>query len=225
VKQIEFTIANQQIVVTKPLDVLADETINYVKCKFAFTTSDWDGTVRVALFKNQSFNLTGEALIDSDGYCDIPQYVLSKPGVIAVTVYGVINSPVTYKITTETCMAMKQTDAVSNSKTIPIPAPSAYEEYIRCVERSAKTVIIAKDKLANVVVNAHIDPAATEVRVVKTETDTELKLDFYFPPMGGGSSDHSQLSNRGIANQHPQSSITGLSETLVVISDEEINAL
>lgn len=96
---LNFTVENQSL--SKKNDFFNVEgTVGYLYAQFDFLTDDWNGTVKKAIFKNKLVGSKGVLL--NDDKCAVPPEVLTKNGLIEVSVEG--TSGENYKITTNSAM-------------------------------------------------------------------------------------------------------------------------
>ena len=111
--------------------LLIEDTINMIKCQFQFRTSDWENTIKTAVFvkgyatQSISSDDVVVVLLDENNECNIPYEVLEDSGTFSVGVWGergssrIVSNWMYYRVT-DGCFAEG-----SSSLT---PTPSVYEQ-------------------------------------------------------------------------------------------------
>jgi len=106
-----------------------------------------------------------------------------------------------------------------DASTVVPATPSAYTQWLSAIQEIADDAETAKEAIEDMTATASVDSGtgSPSVVVTKSTVSGHENLDFAFHNLGcggGGTSDHTQLSNRDAVNQHPISAITDLQSTL-----------
>lgn len=82
---LEFAVKNQQLTLITPNAVIVADSQDYLKARFKFT-SDWDETVKIALFSRDETNI--RAMLDENNIVTVPYQVLAGEGKFDISVFG-----------------------------------------------------------------------------------------------------------------------------------------
>lgn len=113
---------------------------NYIECKFAFLTSDWDGTDRMAIFKNAKTGEPYEVMLENDT-CTIPWEVLTTSGNVNISVYGTKG---TYRITS-TIVSFTLGKTLFGGIKGKQPSLTVYEQLLNRLHKKADNIKIDEE--------------------------------------------------------------------------------
>lgn len=82
---LEFAVKNQHLTLITPNAVIVADSQDYLKARFKFT-SDWDETVKIALFSRGETNV--RAMLDENNIVTVPYQVLAGEGKFDISVFG-----------------------------------------------------------------------------------------------------------------------------------------
>lgn len=127
---------------SKVRDSLAVEgTINALKCGFQFRTSDWDNTIKTAVFvRGRVIPSTTNAdttyvMLDENNECDVPAEILAKDGMFSVGVFGIRDD---YRIVSN-WMCYRIADGCYADGSTPIdPNSTIYEQIISMLNNKSE---------------------------------------------------------------------------------------
>ena len=117
-----FNITNQMLTCNKDFSTVED-AVKYVRCKFDFCTSDWDGCEKIAYFVNTKSKASSEQILVNDE-CYLPVAVISDEGHIEMAVHGIRGD---YKVTTNV-YEFYNYRTLNNSEITPEPDLTTYEK-------------------------------------------------------------------------------------------------
>ena len=115
---------------------------NYIECKFAFLTSDWDGTDRTAVFKNAKTGDPYEVMLENDT-CTVPWEVLTTNGSVNISVYGTKGEE-GYRITT-TIVSFSVSKTLFGGVKGKQPSLTVYEQLLNRMHKKADNIQIDED--------------------------------------------------------------------------------
>lgn len=126
---------------TKVREVMITEgTINALKCKIEFRTSDWDDTIKTAVFvRGRATPSTPKEmmklmLLDEDNECNVPSEILNDSNIFSVGVFGISDN---YRMTSN-WMYYQITDGSFVDIGIPFePTPSIYEQVLLALKHKS----------------------------------------------------------------------------------------
>lgn len=115
---------------------------NYIECKFAFLTSDWDGTDRTAIFKNAKTGDPYEVMLENDA-CTVPWEVLTTNGSVNISVYGTKGEE-GYRITT-TIVSFSVAKTLFGGIKGKQPSLTVYEQLLNRLHKKADNIGIDEE--------------------------------------------------------------------------------
>lgn len=184
IKILSYAVTGQRIETTETAMLVAG-TVNIYTARFAFG-AEWDGLQRTAVFAVDG--ITREQMLEDDA-CTVPWEVLVAGNRLRVGVYGT-KADGTRLPTIWTERRLYINPGAGPTQEAADPSPTLVEQLLGRIGDPANLKTEDKSSLV---------AAINEVQ----ETGG-----------GGGTSDHSKLTNRDAANQHPMSAITGLEAAL-----------
>lgn len=130
-----FRVENQNLTSDTSIKLISD-SMNYIRAKFNFVSSDWDNvTTRLALFQHNDVE-TGESgfyfqILDKNDRCYIPYECLTA-GKLLVSIVGYINTAEKYvRITTTSAVfTIEQSGYISDAEEALEPSESIYEQIL-----------------------------------------------------------------------------------------------
>lgn len=166
---LEFNITGQSI---KRIDRFspATDSVDYLMAKFNFSTTDWDGKTKKALFRSGSVSY--EAAINASGVCKVPFEVLIAPenkfaafsgGCIKIFV-SVVGTSGTIQIPTNECRVEISTSGLTETINGADPTPNVYEQFV--------TTIQADNDITVAEIKADNDETAAEVEALTERAET-----------------------------------------------------
>ena len=143
---LEFYIKNQMMKRIDKFDPATD-SLRYLKAKFTFASSDWNGYTKVALFKAN--NTSYSVAIDEDNTCTVPHEVLQATEnsysklngnntKVYVTVYG--TKSFTRITTNELLVQIKPSGFTSDSANSEEPTPNVYNQFVEQFQTASQEV-------------------------------------------------------------------------------------
>lgn len=143
---------------------VTEDSINSVRCKFEFRTSDWDKTFKTAMFvagEAKPFTPSDEIIpmtLDENNECDVPFEVL-KDGTFSVGVFGVadngrIVSNWTYHRIADGCFA----EGAESLK----PTPSVYEQILATIKNHTHDGYITEEEI-NEIIKENVSQSISEI--------------------------------------------------------------
>lgn len=164
-KNAKIILAVNNTKLTKVRDtLLVEDNINSIKCQFIFRTSDWDNTIKTAMFarghvfSNDNIEPT-PMILDKNNECNIPHEVLADNGMFSVGIWGtsedyrIVSNWMHYRIA-DGCFAEG-----GNSMT---PTQSVYEQILSTIKSHEHTGYILKDE-ASVFIEEKVSQTIEEV--------------------------------------------------------------
>lgn len=136
---IDLSVKNQKLIKESEISSV-EMSQDYIQCKFAFLTSDWDNTDRTAVFKNSKTGKLYETMLEDD-QCIVPWEVLTNNGSVGISVYGTNG---TYRITsTIVSFSVEKTlfGGVKNKE----PSLTVYEQLINRLHEKADGMELDED--------------------------------------------------------------------------------
>ena len=176
---IEFNVRHQMISRVDDFRP-AEKSSKYLIAKFNFNTSDWDNTVKTAIFKNKAQKKEYKVIL-IDGQCEVPWESISEEGKCEVSVYGVNEK---YRITTN-IGTFKIYPTLSGGSKIKDLTPSLYEQLLEKIINISKDILVddemsisSKNPVQNKVVTEKINQLDEEVTTIKRNIgDVEILLE------------------------------------------------
>ena len=111
-KTLNFIVNGQNLTKKDKFETVS-MTAGYLEAKFEFSTDDWEGTTKTAIFK--SGDQVKSVVLENDS-CTIPDDVLKSTGLIYVSVYGEKDDG--YRITSSIEM-FKQNETLYEDQSTP----------------------------------------------------------------------------------------------------------
>lgn len=168
---LNFTVENQSL--SKKNDFFNVEgTVGYLYAKFDFLTDDWNGTVKKAIFKNKLVGAKGVLL--NDDKCEVPPEVLTKNGLIEVSVAG--TSGEDYKITTNSEMFLL--NKTLSETDVDDFTPDMFQQIIGLIAGKADNMDISGNKLilkSGETVIATVDIPAASDEAIENSVNSYLQ--------------------------------------------------
>ena len=198
IKIYQFTVTSQCIKEPCGAAFVAGSAEIY-EAVFTFDAS-WDGFARTTVF--ECAGERREQLLVNDR-CIVPWEILHAGAYLRVGVYGVSGSatmPTVYSGTMFVARGAEPSEAAREH------SPDVFDQIVEIGQQAAE----AKQQWENMSAEAETLPAGTPA----TASYEGGVLSLGIPSGGGGTGDHTQLTNRDAAAQHPMSAITGLEAAL-----------
>ena len=138
---LEFNVTGQDIERTDKLEPVAD-SVDYLHARFTFSTSEWDGLTKTAIFTSPNKG-PYEKILDEDNTCVVPHEVLTcssmrkKCGVplsFTVSVYGTKG---TMRVTADEVGVGLKFSGFAEGKTPEPPTPTVYEQILEKLGESS----------------------------------------------------------------------------------------
>ena len=175
VKLLEFKVTKQTIKRVDRLDPATD-SVDYLEAKFDFTTNDWDGKVKTALFRLGT--KVYKSIVNSSGVCTVPWEVLvassestsslGSKNKVFVSLTGTTGSVVitTNEVRVELATSGKAYGDGENSGT---PTPDEFTQFVNTVKDEVATI----NDTAEAVKQAASDVEKTADDLAKSIDDVE----------------------------------------------------
>lgn len=106
---LEFVVDGQRLVRSDRWELVANQTVNYVKAHFIFLSDEWVPEQTTVVFESPEHEIYTVQL-DSDGYCDVPNEVIFSHGYVVTSLFysvvdkvekdGELVDTITFRITT-----------------------------------------------------------------------------------------------------------------------------
>lgn len=182
----KFAVTGQRIELTEPVMLVAG-TVHIYTAAFVFDSA-WEGYTKTAVFRGG--DVEREQLLTDDA-CRVPWEVLLPGAYLKVGVYGTRDGSRLPTIWTERTQYINA--GAGPTEEAAEPSPTLVEQL------TAKV--------------GNLDALKTEDKSSVVAAVNEIWASGG-GGTGGGTTDHSKLTNRGAADQHPMSAITGLEKAL-----------
>lgn len=151
---LEFKVTNQLLVRVDKFNPATD-SVDYLKAKFLFSTTDWSGKTKTALFR--SGTKTYKKILNSDGTCTIPSEVLvassdSKSRIASNTnkIYvSLIGEYSTTRITTNEVKVEFNLSGYGDALTPSAPTESEYQQIVTQYENARAEMQEATEECQN----------------------------------------------------------------------------
>lgn len=149
---INFVIDDNGFYCTNAAEVLATKSMNYLKCHFTLSQSEWqDVDAVIAIFKSATYNVIAEVLLDSNNNCYVDTDVYKNGGTIQCQLIGeTYNGDV---IVSTTHVSDIVEFVVSDNIIIPTPIPSKYDVFVAELEQALQNLQDEIDNLNEMVEN------------------------------------------------------------------------
>lgn len=134
--------------------LLIEDNINSIKCQFIFRTSDWDNTIKTAMFVRGHVVSNDDitpipVLLDENNECNIPPEVLENNGSFSIGVWGRSED---YRIVSN-WMYYKTSDGCFAEGSISLtPTPGIYEQILDTINNHTHINYISKEEVDNFIV-------------------------------------------------------------------------
>ena len=134
----EFNVNEQTLTRTDTSKAVTD-SVGYLKAKFTFNSTDWDNTIKSAIFRGNGLSYT--VLLDDSGECTIPYETLIRGAKdfinLSISVFGVNGD---YRITTNSKTIRLDPSGYTPGETPADPPPDVYAEILNHLkDADAKT--------------------------------------------------------------------------------------
>lgn len=136
---LKFKLDKDGFTFTNLADLIAAESIDYIKCHFDITDTVWEETdAIIAVFKSATYNKHSEVLLDSYNNCYIDPEVYKRGGRIQVKLVGdkYLNDTVISSTTITSVLEFNINDNII----VPLESPSKYSIAIAELEKAKSSV-------------------------------------------------------------------------------------
>lgn len=131
-----------QVLEKETEECIVQLSMNYIQCSFDFRTSDWDGTIKTAVFENKIAKKSNSVVLKDDT-CLIPNSVLEEPGFVEIAVHGVKEN---YRITSST-VSIRNSETIYGGETEIPPELNMWEQILLKINGKADDMKLENDIL------------------------------------------------------------------------------